>query len=59
MARIWEKKKEEEMKMKKKKKKKYGVQWQDVGMISGRKWGRPWPGYGPKSYGKKKKKRTT
>jgi hypothetical protein len=33
----------------------YGVQWQDVGVIRGRKQGRPWPGYGPKSYRKKKK----
>jgi hypothetical protein len=34
---------------------KYGVQSQDVGVIRGRKQGRPWPGYGPKSYRKKKK----
>lgn len=34
---------------------KCGVQWQDVGVIRGRKQGRPWPGYGPKSYREKKK----
>ena len=28
---------------------KYGAQWQDVRVIRGRKQGRPWPGYGPKS----------
>jgi hypothetical protein len=28
---------------------KYGVQWQDVRVIRGRKQGRPWQGYGPKS----------